>query len=139
MKTEDLIKKYPKIFQDYEGNPGGVNWFGCPSGWLPIVEDLFGAIQDYIDNIKSYTKEEGWKHPVQFTCTTLKEKLGSLRVYSNTSDYNQNGMVKMAEYLCSLTCTHCGSREDIKMRKGWIEPVCVKCVKENNYQTYEPK
>jgi len=26
--TEEIIAKYPKIFEDYQGNPGRVNWHG---------------------------------------------------------------------------------------------------------------
>jgi len=37
--TEELIKKYPKIFEPYEGNPGNVNWGGVPNGWLPTKKE----------------------------------------------------------------------------------------------------
>jgi hypothetical protein len=149
MKTEDIIAKYPKIFVDYEGNPGRCNWYGVPYGWLSIVDDLCGAIQNYIDYrvilidnpeyVEGSTYDEDdsttWKFsrtsPNQVTCTQMKEKFGGLRFYENDGDKQVDGMISMAEYLCSNTCQDCGSREDVGVTtSGWISVICKSCATE---------
>ena len=127
MKTEDIINKYPKIFEPYNGNPNGVNWHGVPEGWLPIIDKLCGCIQHYIDYHVSYTKEEKYK-PDQVTCSQMKEKFGGLRFYTNGHDEVVEGMIKMAEHLCDFKCQDCGSEEDLGMTTGWLSVLCRNCV-----------
>lgn len=133
MKTEELIAKYPKIFKDYEGNPYRCNWSGVPSGWLPIIDDLCGAIQDYIDYTSSWDKaSEKMVHPTQVTCDQMKEKFGGLRFYESGGDSYVQGMIMMAEHLADNTCEECGSREEVgSTNKGWITTICRNCVTEN--------
>lgn len=138
MTTEQIIQKYPKIFQQYEGNPGMVNWYGLPKGWLPIIDILCGSIQRYVDGVTRYTKD-GPKKPPQPTCTQMKEKFGGLRFYTNDSDDYVEGMIMMAEHMCDNTCQECGSNEDLGITKGWISVVCRKCVGEDNLYNWEPK
>jgi hypothetical protein len=127
MTTEEIINKYPKIFEDYEGNPGRVNWHGVPKGWLPIIDKLCGSMQNYIDNHVTYTKD-GVVKPTQVTCSQIKEKFGGLRFYTNGHDDVIEGMITMAEYLCDRTCQDCGSEEDLGLTKGWVSVICRTCV-----------
>lgn len=127
MTTEEIIKKYPKIFQTYEGNPGDVNWHGVPKGWLPVIDKLCGSIQSYIDNHVTYTKD-GKYNPTQVTCLQMKEKFGGLRFYTNGHDDVIEGMITMAEYICDNTCENCGSEEDLGLTKGWVSVMCRTCV-----------
>jgi hypothetical protein len=137
MKTEQLIQKYPKIFKDYEGNPQRVNWHGVPDGWLPIIDKLCGAMQNYIDNHRRYTKD-GPVKPEQVTCTQMKEKFGGLRFYTDGHDDVIEGMITMAEYLCDNTCEKCGSEEDLGYTQGWISVMCNACAMGSN-RKWEPK
>jgi hypothetical protein len=127
MKTEDIINKYPKIFEPYNGNPNGINWHGVPEGWLPIIDKLCGSIQNYIDHHVSYTKD-GQYRPAQVRCSQMKEKFGGLRFYTDGHDEVIEGMIKMAEHLCDNTCQDCGSEEDLGMTTGWISVLCRNCV-----------
>lgn len=124
--TEELIKKYPKIFEDYEGNPGGCNWYGVPNGWLPIIDKLCGCIQEYTDNTTRYTKD-GPVKPEQVTCVQMKEKFGGLRFYTNGHNDEVEGMLRMAEYMCDNTCQDCGSENDLGQTSGWISILCRNC------------
>lgn len=142
---EELIAKYPKIFKDYEGNPGRVNWSGVPKGWLPIIDDLCGAMQDYIDTTtrfkdnpdyvpgSTYDQNDITTHKTinyripQVTCTQMKEKFGGLRFYTNGGDKITEGMISMAEYLCDNTCEVCGTREELGHTTGWITVCCKTC------------
>lgn len=141
MTTEDIIKKYPKIFQQYEGNPYMVNWHGVPEGWLPIVDKLCGCIQNYVDRHVTYSKE-GEQRPEQVVCIQMKEKFGGLRFYTNGSDDTVEGMIQMAEYLCDNTCESCGSEKDLGITKGWISVMCRECIMTNGdraMNSWEPK
>ena len=125
--TEEIIAKYPKIFQDYAGNPGRVNWYGVPNGWLHIIDKLCGAIQNYIDSVTIYTKD-GFVKPEQVTCVQMKEKYGGLRFYANHTDDTIEGMISMAEYMCRNTCDECGTEKDLGLTSGWISVKCRTCV-----------
>lgn len=127
MTIEELINKYPKIFKDYEGNPGQCNWLDLPKGWIPVVDKLCGAIQDYVDNTSWYSGGEKHK-PEQVTCVQMKEKFGGLRFYTNGHNDVIEGMIKMAEYLCDNTCDECGSEEDLGITAGWISVKCRTCI-----------
>jgi hypothetical protein len=132
---EQLFEKYPKIFQDYEGNRNRVNWYGVRKGWLHIIDWLCGSIQYYIDNTKIY--ESGVKEPKspeQVTCTQMKEKFGGLRFYTNGHDDKIEGMISFAEYLCDNTCDRCSSTENLGITQGWISVCCKSCAeKEGKY------
>ena len=127
MTTEEIIQKYPKIFEQYEGNPGMVNWYGVPKGWLPIIDKLCGAIQSYIDNVTRYVDGKPVKTP-QVTCAQMKEKFGGLRFYVDGGDDHTDGMIYMAEHLCDNTCQDCGSEQDLGLTQGWISVLCRNCV-----------
>jgi hypothetical protein len=127
MTTEEIIAKYPKIFEDYVGNPGKVNWYGVPDGWLSIVDKLCGAIQNYIDNTTRYSKLGPLK-PEQVTCVQMKEKFGGLRFYTNGHDDIVEGMISMAEHMCNHTCQDCGSEQDLGVTSGWVSVLCRSCV-----------
>ena len=133
--TDQLIIKYPKIFQQYEGNPGMVNWYGVPDGWLPVVDKLCGAIQNYIDNFIRYTKDGEWR-PQQVTCVQMKEKFGGLRFYTNGNDDYVEGMINMAEHICYHTCQNCGSERNIGQTEGWISTLCEECAEDAH--TWKP-
>jgi hypothetical protein len=147
MKTEDIIQKYPKIFEHYEGNPRGVNWYGVSEGWLPIIDILCKAIQSYCDSARSienpdfdptkeYDREDTATHRYlqvkreQVTCLQMKEKFGGLRFYTSGEDEFVSGLICMATYMCNNTCEGCGTHEDLGITKGWITVRCKKCAEE---------
>lgn len=124
--TEELIQKYPRIFQDYPGNPEGVNWHGVPQGWLPVMDKLCGCIQEYVDTTTRYVKGQPQRIE-QVTCVQMKEKFGGLRFYTNGNDDEVDGMIRMAEYMCDNTCQDCGSEQDLGYTSGWITLLCRNC------------
>jgi hypothetical protein len=149
MTIKEIIEKYPKIFEHYEGNPNGVNWFGVPNGWLTIINNLCGTIQSYCDHqrpvpnpdydhTKEYDKEDPTTHrynqvkPAQVTCVQMKEKFGGLRFYTNGHDDIVDGMIRMATHTCDNTCESCGTTENLGITAGWISIRCKKCAEEAN-------
>jgi hypothetical protein len=124
--TEEIIAKYPKIFESYQGNPNGINWHGVPNGWLPIIDKLCGCMQSHIDHNTTYTKDGPIKS-LQVKCTQMKEKFGALRFYADNTDDIIEGMIDMAEYMCDSTCQDCGSENDLGLTSGWISVLCRSC------------
>ena len=112
-----IIKKYPKIFQMYEGNPGGVNWSIEP-GWERLIDWMCDIIQDYVD-------EYGIS---QVECTQIKEKYGELRFYYVGGDNFTDKIVDIAEELSLFFCQDCGEvNATSHSLGGWITTVCDKC------------
>ena len=128
MKVKELIDKHPKIFQDYEGNPGRINWLDLPDGWVTHVDHLCSAIQSYIDSTVYYKDGVEVRCP-QVTCTQIKEKFGELRFYYIGGNDVIEGMVEMTAYLCSITCQKCGSMKQANKQViyGWISIICENC------------
>jgi hypothetical protein len=157
MTTKEIIAKYPKIFETYNGNPGDVNWFGVPEGWLPIIDKLCGSIQHYIDYVylsepnpnyvegSQYKSDDETTHRFirkgvpQVMCSQMKEKFGGLRFYTFGHDDIVEGMIKMAEYMCDNTCEECGSENDLGMTTGWITVKCRSCAEKEPNRTWYTK
>lgn len=156
MTHEELFEKYPRIFQDYEGNPGRCNW-QVPEHWLPIIDDLCDLIQQHCDNKAmvdnpDYVKGKKFdindittqvlikKNREQVTCNQMKEKFGGLRFYINSGDEYVYALIRYAEHLSYRTCIGCGANkpeDDVQLKIGWIEPYCKKCRETNGYITIE--
>jgi hypothetical protein len=147
MKLQELLDKYPKIFQQYEGNPGGINWTGVPEGWLPIVDKLCAVIQKHCDSPSSmenpeyvegssYDRDDSSTHRYiqiarpQVKCVQMKEKFAGLRFYVENADERVMGMISMAEHICANTCETCSTEEGLGFTKGWITVRCKKCAVE---------
>jgi len=140
MKDIDyLINKYPKIFIDYDLNPGRVNW-SCPEGWIEIVDEMCDNIQRHIDNRHFWAvKNSEQNNPIeQLTCLQIKEKFGGLRFYTNGGDEHCQGVISYVENLSYSTCEKCGTNQNIGYTKGWISTVCIVCKDSYNNQ-WEPK
>jgi len=136
---EELIDKYPKIFVDYEGNPGRCNWTGVPKAWLPIIDILCDSIQSYIDDWNRYTFS-GDKKVEQITCFQMKEKFGRLRFYTDgNADKKIQGMILMAEHMCSNICENCGTEEDLGVTSRWVTIVCKTCAESINRGEWSPR
>ena len=141
---EKLFEKYPKIF------PGGRNvdervsllnfGFDCGDGWYQIIDDLCGAIQDYIDNVKMFSKD-GDVRLEQVVAEQVKEKFGELRFYyrgghwkvENTDEYTDDcspiqGMVALSEHRSRNTCEVCGKPGELR-GGAWIRCLCDECDK----------
>lgn len=59
----------------------------------------------------------------QIQAVQVKEKFGTLRFYTNFSDYYINGMIAMAESMTSVTCQECGVPGKLR-GGGWIYVAC---------------
>jgi len=110
VKTELLLKKYPKIF------PNGF-YFECGDGWYDLIDELCDAIQTHCDSTP-----EAW----QVVAQQVKEKFGGLRFYYTGGDEFVEGVVAMAEAYSYHVCEQCGDL-GTKSKTGWITVRCPKC------------
>ena len=100
--TQEEIKKYR-----------GKYYIDCEDGWMDLLKPIF----DYIE-----------KRPY-FEITQIKEKWGTLRVYTFGEDEKLSELVNKAESESAYVCEHCGSRHDIGRTSGYIRTLCRTCAK----------
>lgn len=63
-----------------------------------------------------------------------KEKFGELRFYVGDSDENIDGMIRLAEYLCSKTCQDSGKEGRLRTKGGWWATLSDEKAKESGYK-----
>lgn len=113
----DLVSKYPRLFKTYK-------WIECGKGWNTILEHAFWLIDNHIGRVSNEERET-------FEVVQVKEKFGTLRCYTSTTDDYISGVIAMAESISCSTCEHCGMPGKRRSR-GWIQTLCDKCWDENH-------
>lgn len=81
MTQQDIFTKYPAIFKNVDNDPSVtcMCWgLEVPSSWLPIIDQLCNAMQNY--TYTTGTAEGTFKFP-QVVADQVKEKYNSLRFY----------------------------------------------------------
>lgn len=128
---EKLCKKYPKIFAQ-RGKPmnqTAMCWgFQCGDGWYDIIDNLCAVIDNFMYNEKGRAKFEKRKPYAQIEASTVKEKFGGLRFYTNHTPDEVSGAISMAERMSYKICEYCGSTKNISQTKGWVITLCEKCM-----------
>jgi hypothetical protein len=122
VKEKELLKKYSKIFAQYKWPPTktAMCWgleFG--NGWYNLIDKLCENIQHYIDTHKQE----------QIQATQVKQKFGGLCFYYRPYNKIVDILIQVAMNDSVKTCETCGSTEDVKLTKGWVTPLCKKCMK----------
>lgn len=96
-----------------------------PIGW----RKAFG-IQMCKDLKKQFKKDKCYK---DFRITQLKEKWGSLRLYSNFGTDEVFKIINKYEDLSYNTCINCGKPATV-ISSGWISPYCDSCYEEQYHE-----
>lgn len=117
-----LIDEYPflKINCNCDYN---YTWLDdLESGW----RKAFG--EDLCRELKEAIEEEGC---IDFEFDQIKEKYGSLRLYANgyTHGGSVDNVLSKYEELSKYICGHCGEYAT-KITRGWIYPLCNKCIED---------
>lgn len=118
-----LYTSYPKIFRQKDLSMMETCMFwgiDTLDGWYNILDQLCGAIQDYIDNNKK----------PQVEASQVKEKWGGLSFYYSGGDDVVQGAVMLAEHLSYKTCEICGSIKDVECKENerhWVSTRCKTC------------
>lgn len=120
MTEQDLINKYPRLFRqkDLPLTHTAMCWgIDCGPGWYNLLDNMCKELQ-YL------TDEKG--HP-QIEFTQIKEKFGTLRVYTSGESDEQFEVIRDYEYLSGYTCEECGEMGEIK-GDYWIVTRCPNCL-----------
>ena len=118
-KEHLLVSKYPEMFRSvYKSPQESLMCFGCEcgDGWFAII-DLACSL------ISSHLKQK----PSEFQWFQIKEKFGTLRLYSaGGCDDFTFGVISMAEAISGVTCEQCGNSGS-RRSGGWIVTLCDSC------------
>lgn len=113
--NEEITKKYEEITKKYE------NILSCPiecdNGWLDIINYACWHINRRVYNM-NYTN---------FKIVQIKEKFGSLRIYTTSSDDYINGVVAMAASMSMCICVVCGNKGSTRADRRWVSTLCDEC------------
>ena len=107
--------------------------YGIPEGWWTA----FG--KQMCDDIEAYVKKLPSGARKDFEILDVKEKYGTLRIYTNWYTKEFEAIKKKYEDLSIYTCCVCGAPAT-KISTGWICPYCddhapENSIKMNNYIT----
>jgi len=148
-----LVKKYPLIFQEYGGDPTQtcMSWgCECGSGWFWLIDTLCRRIQNDYDNrvrSRNWKIKEG-KIPEheemdEIICPyfeQVKEKFGTLRIYTGGNTNKTFTMVDTVGELSSNVCENCGCPARTN-HDGWSRTECPACreARENDADAYKER
>jgi hypothetical protein len=116
-----LSELYPNLFrgQDLPVTENLMS-FGCECG-----DGWFNIINTACSLIATHEEHEG---RTAFLFTQIKEKYGTLRIYSAGGDAYTAGIIAMAEAMSGETCELCGSPGTLG-GAGWLTTRCNNCKK----------
>lgn len=122
-----LVEKHISLFRDYGKSPqeSCMAW-GCEhsDGWYGIISSMCKAIESHIKHSKE---------PIDFKFTQIKEKFGTLRVYSDGADAFINGVIRMAENMSAITCEVTGKPGQICRRGHWYRTLSREQAEKDEY------
>lgn len=94
----------------------------CHKGWFDLLKPVFKYVE-------TYNKDKKEEEQIKFL--QVKEKWGSLDIYTNFSTPELEKLIDQAEEKSEHTCEECGSTTNMGTRlNGWITTMCLDCVKE---------
>lgn len=108
-----LVREFPVLFADYGKSPQEtcMAW-GCEhsDGWFRIIRGLCRAIDNHLKHLKE---------PQEFKFAQIKEKFGTLRVYTDGGDEYIRGVIRMAEEMSAVTCEVTGMPGEMCRKGHW--------------------
>jgi len=113
---QKLFDKYPLLFaqHDLDMKETCMCWgIETGDGWFDLIDTLCKTIQSYIT----------LNHKPQVEFVQVKEKFGTLRVYTAGGDDIIHGMIWFAESLSGTICEVCGKPGHCN-ESGWIRCRC---------------
>lgn len=101
-----------------------VTWLGAmPIGW----RKRFGI--DFCKELKKAILSSGGREYMRtFHIIDLKEKYGSLNVYTSGATPEVERVIEKYEYISQFVCVDCGKDAVKKTYRGWICPYCEDCL-----------
>lgn len=102
----------------------------CGPGWYDIIDSLFIAIEDVLDeSVHAYKNIDRLLRVGQ-----IKEKFGGLRVHLDYGDditdseyARMEEAIEKAEGESIRTCENCGKPGRLRVDRGWMRTLCDEC------------
>ena len=117
---DKLAREFPQLFADRNKSPHEtLMCWGCEccDGWYDILYTMCTELM---------TSDL----PKEFRFTQIKEKFGTLRVYSMYYTNEIEEIIDKTEGLSAYTCEICGNNKDARATKDrWIRTLCPTCQK----------
>ena len=111
----DPMHDYEDLFGPARGEP--CPWpFECGEGWRPIIIDLLA-------DLRRIAEEEG--RPIRIL--QVKEKMGLLRVYTDSLSPRVPDRIDQAEEESGRVCEGCGAPSRRINLAGWLTTRCEAC------------
>ena len=116
-ELEDQLKnKYPNLYETSFS-------FSCSDGWYNIIADTSMLINQSL----TFLPEELQN---QIKMVQVKEKFGTLRIYTNHTTPYISGVIDCAELFSSRVCEFCGEVGTLRLVKGYYFTGCQKHLEE---------
>ena len=126
----DWIEKYP--YQLFHILPTYTWYDAIPTGW----RKAFGL--QLCKEIKIALKQTGGRKAIrEFRITDVKEKWGSLSIYTGGAPDEVHKILAKYEYISLRTCIRCG-KTAYGLTEGWVSPLCEDCFKKSSYAVIRP-
>lgn len=135
-KDKALCEKYPTLTGDRHGDMRytAMCWgFSCGDGWYDILDKMCGQIVAVLKRLDAERGvpeggTHGTKQPKasaysEFRFTQVKQKFGTLRVYTNYHLDEISKIINEAEHASATTCEDCG-KPGVMRGPGYIFVGC---------------
>ena len=123
IKIEEYwVKKYPKLFQEYNNKKSSMYYNGCKcgDGWFHILDELWEEL----------SKED-------VILNQVKEKFGLLDIHIKEFNKDIYDIIQKAVEKSSRVCELCGSPANIQIKENILFTLCDKCfILEKNLRKY---
>jgi hypothetical protein len=115
---QQLVKRF-KFLQRGEEDKTPYYMFGIEhnDGWFDLLWRLFEGIEKILE------QDSG------FRIMQIKEKFGTLRIYTNFTSDLIDTLINKAELESEKICEDCGKKGKVVEYNGWLRCQCSKCLK----------
>lgn len=126
---KEIVLRSWSLFYDKEPETTDVGFeMSCDDGWKDII--MTACLEMHTYNIRKKTHDLAY-NPVRVE--QIKEKFGSLRIYTTGGDNWTNGVVDMAESMSKFICEVTGDR-GAHCRKGFnLKTLSEKIANQHGY------
>ena len=108
-----------KLFETYPNYFGTNFYIECEDGWYDILDTMMYTIKNHeyhIEQIKRLYPERELEY-TQLYFLQIKEKFGTLRIYTSGGDFYTRGVVDMAERMGSRICEFSGNKARLEIKE----------------------
>jgi len=110
---------FPQFFVDLNGDPTKT-CMSAAHGGIAIGEGWHDLLRTLCEDLSKVAGPD-------FKFEQIKEKFGTLRIYSSGSNEETNKLIDAAEAASQDICENCGTKEGVTLEGRWIRALCPSC------------